>query len=405
MKLIFEIFPKEGRMAVSAMYERKEIKKPYFYLNRDVVIESVLCDGVNTIIKTEDMEHPYAWSGYIAKKLYVPTFANTFEISYSLSLSGQTGSYPYVREKITPEFTLIRYETFCYPLFYDNSHEFWNPSHVDCAICLIIPNHLIWVSSEKQINVDELPGDRKQITFISHEKAAGVFSCAIAPYKRVDYIFGSIYFLPPGKEQAVVEEFITKAHEYMNKHFGYRQLPQSITFAAIPTGFGSFARPGAIFIQESTFDSISNMNQIIHEFIHLGWNAAPKTIAIQRSRFFDEAFTSYFEHRVMRHLLNDDSISARRTLPDKFPDIPISKYGEHECGEYSYTIGAFMLEQLCALLGQAAFDAAISAFLEEHTCENAPADFEDFCNIFKLTCPQHKPALEHFFQSWLYNTP
>ena len=391
MELKFNVSPHDGEMTVTAKYSKDEINTPHFYINVDAEITSFLCDGKHHTPGIADTTHPLH-GDYILKKAAIPAFHNCLEITYSLKLTGKTGSYPYVREQITPEFTLIRFETFCYPMFYEDYNSFRNPSFKSYNVRLTIP-------------------DGYKAVEVINKGSAAFYTCAIAPYVKVDFTFGSIYFFSSigGGKKQMVEQAMNFTFDYMNAHFGSRAPFAKTTFAAIPRNFGSFAfrETRTIFIEEDTFDKTENLRQIIHEFLHLDWNAEPKD-SVQRARFFDEAFTSYFETRVMKHLLKDEAFNGRAygegiaaIKSGEYGMVPICQYGERAYGDLSYTIGALCLDELCRLLGESLFDAATAAFLAKY--RHTPADFEDFCREYLHFCgKEHEDNLTQFFNDWIY---
>ena len=412
MELTFNMSLYDGEMEVYAKYKKEDIKKQHFYINRDAIFEFFICDGIERDFEICSVDLTM-FDGYTASKVIIPIFSHSFEIKYKLKLSGQTGCCPYVREKITQDFTFIRWETFCYPMFFDDWDSFRNLGLKLCLIHIIIPTESEAISSEQIIDTKRISSSKKMISYISKKQGSDIFNCAIAPYTKLDFSFGSIYFLRSmdDKKKQIVEDAMNKALFYMNEHFGQRDLSSKITYASIPDGFGSFAcaDTGVVFIQESSFNRVENLNQIIHEFIHLGWNAKAKD-SVQQTRFFDEAFTSYFETRVMRNLLCDETINGyvygQRGVDGikngQYKLVPIFEYARMGYGDLSYTIGALCLEELCNLLGEELFDSATTAFLNNH--RETPADFEDFCNEYKAFCGAVNEArLSQFFDDWIYS--
>ena len=391
MRLKIDISPYGGEMTAYAKYERADISLSYFYLNRDAVMGQLVCDGKKVAAEVEIVPHPMS-EGYLVAKVLIPPFENCMEVRYSLKLSGETGSWPYVRERITPEFSLLRFETFCYPLFFDTWQEFRQAKFAQCDISITVPEGFTAIST---VSAD----------------GAGIFNCTIAPYERAEFSFGQVYFLPTIAKESrqMIEQAMEFAYNYMNTHFGHREF-QPVIVATIPVGFGSFAIADArtFFLDEEAFSNSENLGFAVHEFIHLDWNAKPKD-SVQRSRFFDEAFTCYFENRIMRLLLRDDSY-RRQTIEKfvaaikdgKYDVIPICQYGEREYGDLSYTIGALCLEKLCGVLGEEMFDAATAAFLQ--TYKETPANFEDFCNAYITFCgKENESNLTQFFDEWIYS--
>jgi hypothetical protein len=397
MELSFTITPQNGEMKVIAIYKRDDIIMPYFYLNRDVEFEMCICDGYEINISPCLTDHPMIES-YMVSKIAVPKIDDYMELHYNLVLSGATGAWPYVCEKITTEFSLIRFETFCYPMFFDDWTGFNNPA---------------FKLESVEINV---PEGYTAITSIDTKANAGMINSAVAPYERIDYPFGQLYYLPSISSEKCkrIEKVIGFAFDYMNVHFGNREAKNTV-FAVIPSGFGSFARSDSriIFLDERAFDTPENLGFAIHEFIHLDWNVQCKD-SVQRARFFDEAFTCYFENRVMREYLHENGEAGnnygRRSASDavtaiqagKYPLIPIYQYGEHECGDLSYTIGSLCLEKLNTLLGDELFDGATADFLRKYN--DVATDFDSFCKAYIAFCGnESQEKLSMFFDDWIYS--
>ncbi|MEG1027889.1 MAG: hypothetical protein RSE07_04295, partial [Oscillospiraceae bacterium] len=175
--------------------------------------------------------------------------------------------------------------------------------------------------------------------------------------------------------------------------------------------FGSFTIEGVkvVYIQESAFNSVEDLNQIIHEFIHLGWNAKSDEIT-QRIRFFDEAFTTYFELRVMEFLMNKSYMIDKlidnyniQISSGEYKVVAISEFGKYGYGDFSYTIGAIFLYNLCLFLGTNLFDEITTIFLNKYS--NIPATLQDFCNTYLTNVSIVKQnELKVFLDRWLYST-
>jgi aminopeptidase N len=147
---------------------------------------------------------------------------------------------------------------------------------------------------------------------------------------------------------------------------------------------------------------------VYHEVGH-SWNANIDP-SVQRCRYFDEAFASYFESMSLGHFKGDSALSAdmessrrwfiRSTEKDSLGRItPIAKYGDHEIGGYSYTKGAWSLYVLHRLIGEDAFNKLIRAMLNEFT--DKPIDFQNFK---KLAETVSKRKLGKFFDEWIFGT-
>ena len=229
------------------------------------------------------------------------------------------------------------------------------------------------------------------------------FAVAVAKYTVKTLSVGKFYLL--GEiNSSQVENTMTTAHSYMNEHYGVRDISSNVNYAAIPKWFGSFASPVTIFIETYSLGSIKNMNGIIHEFIHLGWNVPAESGETQRIRFFDEAFTCYFEMRVMEYLLKDYNpvnVDVYKNQLNRYDgNVPIIDFGKHGYGDLSYTIGAICLYKLSEFVGIDVFEKATRTFLEKY--KDTPVNMEIFCNEYIKLCD--KPELEQFFKDWIYTT-
>ena len=155
MKIEFNIKPYQGCMDIKVSYKKEEINQDFFYLNKDFIINKCLADNkeCNITENAELFKYEDFW-GYEVNKYYLPQSFEQIEIEYTGYLTGKTGSCPYVRETISPEFTFIRWESFCYPLFFDENggkiHEFLSAS-ANIDIVLEVQDEFIAVS-----NVDEI---------------------------------------------------------------------------------------------------------------------------------------------------------------------------------------------------------------------------------------------------------
>jgi len=402
MKIEFNVKPYQGFMDIKVSYEKEKIHQDYFYLNRDFIINRFYIDGVKyDVIDNTELISLETFDGYKVNKYSLPQSFQKIIIEYTGKLTGETGCCPYVRETISPDFTLIRFETFCYPMFCkDDIHsiiDFINSS-ADINLTAVVPSEFAIASDADEIENYSADG---MTNYVFKSKTFG-FNMAVAKYIIKNLSVGKFYLL--GEiDINQVENIMKTAHDFMNANFGSREI-SGLNYIAIPDYLGGFAKPNALFVGTNTFDSIQSMNHIIHEFIHLGWNV-PADNETRRIRFFDEAFTSYFEMRVMEYLLKDnyklnDFINAyKNQINNGFDDnIPIIDFGKHEYGDLSYTIGAICLYKLSDFVGLDVFEKATTIFLGKY--KNTPVNMEIFCNEYIKLC--NTPGLEQFFNDWIY---
>lgn len=407
LDMSFKIDVFKESLTCQCKYEKCDICTSHFYLNRDFTVKSIQIDDKNfftpsSLVKLDVLE------GYLVRKFQVPKFSNTLIIEFEGYLTGDTGCCPYVKETINENFTFIRWETFCYPMFIEDTQEslfkyLTISGYADISV--EVPYGYEAIASEK------LTSKKENIFYFNDHKAAKYnFNCAIAKYKELILPTGIFYLLNGSFDSDMLIEVMDFTSKYMNSHFGYRDIKSNTKYVSIPDGYGSFTceENDTIFIQESTFSSKKNMNQIIHEFTHLGWNAKAEG-TVSRSRFFDEAFTSYYEMRIMNalerkeHYLDLYSKTWNEQMNSgKYKEIPIHKFGEYEYGDLSYTAGAICLYELTNIISENIFDNITTQFLNEF--KNKPTTFEDFCNFYidKATNDK-KQSVKKLFDDWIYS--
>lgn len=403
MNIKFNIDLENSMFEVLASYKNNEIRKSKFILNRDFIVEEITCDCNN--INIDESKSLVNIDGYIANNYMIPKNITNLIIKYKGTLDGTTGLCPYVRETINEKFTFIRFETFCYPIFADNDEKdvlSFIRKNMLGEVEIIVPQAYLVLSPSKLLS-EESVEDK-----IKYKFDGSSMNFAISKYQLFQTLVGDFYLLNDVTDD--MKEMITKTlsetYYFLNENFGERIISSQIKFVTIPHRFGSFATPTCIFIDEEVFQDKSKMGSIIHEFIHLGWNAQTDDNT-QRIRFFDEAFTNYLTLRVLEYLLGTDLYKSRiekfkEIAKEQFREkqISISEYGKYQCGDFSYTIGALCLNELSSIVGRKTFDDATKTFLEKY--KDSPVSIEGFCKEYIKLC--NNSNLKYFFEEWIYTT-
>jgi hypothetical protein len=405
-QLHFNMDIENEKVDVVADYLRADINSSVFLLNRDFTVTEILADGVPIDIK-EATKTILLLDSYEIKQYDLPVFENNIRIIYNGSLNGSSGLTSYATEQITPEFSFLRWETFCHPLFAkietfeDLVAAITTPYNLSIIVSLPVDYTAIFTHSNVQDHSTE-----NGITFSADgELAYGEIAIAVAQYTTIETESGIFSFLRTTNANdalSLANEVISHTHEYMNKHFGERVLENKLRVVEIPVDLGSFAitHKHITFVESNIFNSVTNMTGLVHEFIHIGWNAKTEDFFVQRSRFFDEAFTSYFEYRVMIDILGND---VAPELLKRFENtygidlVPIRDFGRYEYGDLSYTIGALFLHELSELVGIDNFDSVTTTFLEKY--QYTAVDFDLF-NKYYTEMLMH-PDVEEFLFKWI----
>lgn len=380
-----------------------------FCLNREFIVEEIKVDdqsicpkAICESIKLEGFEE------YIVNQYTLPLEGKTIEIKYTGFLSGKTGICPYVQEKITEEFTFLRWETFCYPLFLQDGersvYEYLSKCTIPGEIIVNVPKSYGIVSTQNlKMKISE---DCRTIYYFEGDWHN--FSASIAKYKYVKLNCGEFYLMSDKVDMKLIEDTLQSAHNFLNSTFGHREINSNIKYGVVPDGLGQFAKNNTIYIVESALSSVYNLCNVVHEFIHLGWNVKTN-METHRTRFFDEAFTQYFTMRVMEKLLNKEEYrkffnrhveSFNNQKKRLTKDVPIVEFGIHEYGDLSYTIGVLCLKELENIIGREDFDCITKLFLEKY--KDSIVDFKLFYKEYSILSSE--TDIKEFFDEWIYST-
>lgn len=399
-----------GTITAEVNYTKSDLLGNSFLLNRDFTIQKIICD--NNEINPEDIKELINYDdGYMVNSYTIPKFDESLKIQYTGFLSGETGYSPYVREKISPDFTFLRWETFYYPIFADNFQdtlEFLS-SPLEAKITVNVPHGYLALSPLK-LTYEITDSDGTTFEYFGN---ISDFNCAVSKYQKVTLTPGDFYFLENTDTEQLLEHLnsiIYKSQIYMNEHFGEAEISSGMRYIEIPDNFGSFALEKVVYIEHSAFNTELDMLQLVHEFIHLGWNPMSQDGEVQRSRFFDEGFTSYFTARVLGSLVGEDVYTAeiercRESLKskidsDEYELVPVSQYGKYEYGDLSYIAGPVFFDEMSKLVGKEKFDVATRIFLQKY--KDTSVDFDTMCKEYIKLC--NNPELESFLNDWMFET-
>jgi hypothetical protein len=216
-----------------------------------------------------------------------------------------------------------------------------------------------------------------------------------------------VYCLPFDSTGArhILEASARAVNLYM-RMFGRPAHYQGYTIIEIPEGWGSQAGDFYFLQTAAAFKDSSRIGEVYHEIGH-SWNAAASA-DIQRCRYFDEAFASFFEPLAIRAFNGERAFSDhmekvrenfnRRARQDQQVfDTPIADYGRKELGSLSYTKGAWSLYVLYTLVGAKDFEAIIHSLLT--VFHGRTVTFRDFQSLCERVSHRN---LTRFFNEWMY---
>jgi hypothetical protein len=301
------------------------------------------------------------------------------EATLTIRYAGQLIGYPevgmlYVRETLDPDFTILRYETFCYPQVSlpekdavgAARHDFF-----DHEIEVTVPEGHVVVTGGRSTGRERKDG-KTTYSFQSYEPD-GILMIPIAPYGAVSSGAHRIFHFPDSAQGAVI--LMGKLERVMAlfaSWLGPPRLERGLTIAEIPRFFGSQAGP-LILQTSSAFNDPDRYHEFYHELSHL-WN--PWDTDPQPCRW-NEGLATFLEglveDRIAREGYLDEHLNgilsrlkARLEQNEKARTVAMIDYGKQDMTGYSYSTGALFFALLHNRVGEESLLAFLRDYFQEH---------------------------------------
>ncbi len=332
----------------------------------------------------------------------------------TLKYSGAIFGYPevmgYVRDQIAEDYTLLRPDALAYPMLAEPS----SPSLSAAYDTLFTYDLEITVPSGTVVACGGLSGDvsvgedTEMFRFTSRLPTWRI-DIAAAKFKVLKSGTGNlVVYAMPGDEGGAgnLLKEMQRVIEFYTLRFGPLKKTTAYTVIEIPDGWGSQASDFYILQAAAAFKDPKRVHELYHEIGH-SWNAKAKP-EVRRTRWFDEAFSSYFEALALREFDGQKAFADRMArYRERFQSdvkkeprkatTPIAEYGKEELGENSYSKGAWSLYVLNQIVGDEKFNQIIRTFLAEFS--DRPAGFRDFQGVAERVS---KRDLSGFFNEWIF---
>ncbi|TAK51729.1 MAG: hypothetical protein EPO24_15655 [Bacteroidetes bacterium] len=420
--LKMQFYLKEQRLsAVAQMTVTNTTGKPVselpFLLYRLLNVTSVAAAGDIPLQFTQDItslsDEPTLQTNAITVHLpspLEPEQSMTLTMTYVGSIFGYPEVMAYVRDRIDEEYALVRPDAIAYPMLAEPSYQSYSNAQdgnytYRCEVA--VPEGYVVACGGKLTNVERL---NDTTTFV-YESKIPAWRMDIAAAKFVILkdeprkLF--MYALPADSAGAVrVLKGMRDVIAFYSTVFGTVPNYQGYTAIEIPDGWGSQAGDYYFLQTSAAFTDSTRLHEVYHEIGHT-WNVKPKP-EIQRCRYFDEAFASYFEALAVKEFEGYDAFLSQMqksrelfirwaNYDKQYSETPIVEYGKHELGRISYTKGAWSLYVLHTLTGDDVFYSTIRKLLSDF--EHHEADFKDFQTVTEQTS---KLNLSKYFNEWFY---
>jgi aminopeptidase N len=333
-------------------------------------------------------------------------------LKYSGPLCGYREVMRYVQDRIDEEYSLLRPDSLAYPMLFLPSFQGMMiafRSKFSYRVEVEVPEELTVACGGRPVEAKR-KGETTAFVFESFMPTWRL-DVAAAKFKVIEDKGAGIRVYAILGDEAEGPRFIEiakKSFRLFTEMFGALDALPGFTIIEVPEGWGGQAADFYILLPASAFRDTKRTSELYHEVAH-NWNARSKA-AVQRCRYFDEAFAAYFEGLGIREFEGEDAFTqymARRRdqflrscdRDEKNCSTPIADYWKEERGENSYTKGAWSLYVLNRVVGDEAFRRLITGFLREYRVK--PADFRDFQEFSEKICGR---SLEAFFKDWIYGS-
>jgi len=339
-----------------------------------------------------------------------PDETRSLHITFGGRLIGYEDVFPYTKDRISKDFSLLRPDVFAYPLVGNLNFRQLTKTIISQLFTydlkVIVPRGYVVASGGRLLNKMQLNG-KVVYNYITHAPTWRI-DVAVAKFKIITERKGplKLYVLPEDLSSAKqVREEVEKAWRFYENWFGILPETKGYTLIEIPRGWGSQAGTNYMLLDEDSFKQREKIHGIYHELAH-SWNVGSG----ERfpSRFFDEGFASYFQALAERQFFGSAAFKKRMKAyqqtfgklcekDSRFLKTPMFRYGEFGLTDASYSKGAWALYVLHKLLRDKKFKKTIRTFLEKY--HKKPATIEDFRKHIKGVSGKD---LKEFFDEWFF---
>jgi hypothetical protein len=420
--LSFSLLLKENRLEAEALMKvqndsRKPVSEIPFILYRlfdvlEVADERGTALPFNqTVVKFSD-EKSLQVNLVLARlpRPLAPGKTATVRLKYAGALWGYPEVMAYVRDRIDENYSLLRPDSLVYPMLARASFQSWMAAHRSQFTYRVeteVPAGYIVACGGRPV---ETKSKASTVTFVFESyKPTWRIDLAAAKFKVIEDESRKMrVFAISGDEEEGrrILDAAQKSFRFFAGLFGEASDFPGFVIIEVPEGWGSQAGDFYILQTAAAFRDKGRTSELYHEIAH-HWNVRVKP-GIQRCRYFDEAFASYFQGLAIREFEGEEAFDKYMTrLRDRFlqscekdeknASTPIADYWREERGENSYTKGAWSLYVLHQLIGDTAFRPLVSSFIREFRVREV--DFADFQGFAEKAAGRN---LDRFFKEWIF---
>ena len=336
------------------------------------------------------------------------------DVSVRLKYEGTLWGYPevmaYVKDRIDENYSLLRPDALAYPILAGASFRSLMAAFRSAFTYRVqaeVPAGYLVACGGRLLE----PEKKAESTVFRFESFAPTWrvDVAAARFKVIEDQGAGIriYALPEDEGEARrILEAARRSFRFFSEKFGEIGDLPGFAIIEVPDGWGSQAAGYYVLQAAAAFRDEGRTSELYHEIAH-NWNAKAKP-AIQRCRYFDEAFASYFQGLAIREFEGEEAFEKFMTrLRDRFlqscdrdeknGSTPIAEYWREERGENSYTKGAWSLFVLHQAVGDEVFMPLVSDLIREFRVRKV--DFKEFEQTAERAAGR---SLDLFFKDWIF---
>ena len=331
-------------------------------------------------------------------------------LKYAGTLWGYPEVMAYVRDRIDENYSLLRPDSLAYPVLAQASFQSFvaaSRTGFTYRVETVVPAGYVVACGGRPVETKRMANS---ITFVFESyKPTWRIDVAAAKFKVIEDEGRKIRVFAIPEDEGEGRRILAaaqKSFRFYSGLFGEVGDFPGYVIIEIPEGWGSQASDFYILQSAAAFRDKERTSELYHEIAH-NWNVRAKPV-IQRCRYFDEAFASYFQGLAIRKFEGEEAFEKYLTrLRDRFlqscekdeknGSTPIADYWREERGENSYTKGAWSLFILHQVVGDAVFRSLVSGFLREFRTREA--DFEDFQDNAESAAGRN---LGRYFIEWIF---
>jgi hypothetical protein len=339
-----------------------------------------------------------------------PNDSVTVVLTYDGFIFGYPEVMAYVRDRIDESYSLLRPDAFAYPLLAEaifSSVLAAYDTRFTYEITATVPKGYTAATGGELFNRQT---NTSTSTFMFRSKIpTWRIDLAVARFSVLSDSLNRLFVYHLPGDSVGARRVIGASRDVINLYrnmFGTPKHYQGYTIIEIPDGWGSQAGDFYFLQTGAAFSDSARIGEVYHEIGH-SWNAKASS-EVQRCRYFDEAFASFFEPLAIRSFQGDrafgeymeksrESFVRRANQDREVYDTPIAEYGKKELGRHSYTKGAWSLYVLYKLLGEKTFLSIIQKMLIEF--DTRTINFSEFQSLCEDVS---KRSLDKFFKEWIY---